>query len=395
MDSKPKSGISKYSYLMLLGHAMTDLPQGALPAILPFLIAEHHYSYAAAAGLVLVSNLLSAVTQPFFGWLGDRVERPGFILAGILLGAVGVTLVGFLDNYFACCAAVVVMGIGASLFHPEGSKLANIAAGETNKGVGMSIFSVGGNVGFTAGPIITTAGIIAFGLKGTSIFLVPAVVASLVLLPRLKEFGALSREYKVRVKEDTQSGELPPDNVKGFAAVVVVVFFRSVVAIALITFIPLFWINIFKEPTAAGNIQLSIYSAVGIAATLVGGRLADIIGFRRIFRICCVALPPLLFIFALNRSPIIGTVLIVLVSIFLSTSNSPLMVTGQSFMPNRIGMASGLLMGLTISLAGLTAPLIGRIGDVYGLEQAMLVIAFVSIGALVTVFFIPKVKIGI
>ncbi|MDR3363654.1 MAG: MFS transporter [Clostridiales Family XIII bacterium] len=376
---------------MLLGHATTDITQGSLPAILPFLIAEHHYTYAAAAGLVFAGNLLSAVSQPIFGWLGDKAARPWFMLVGILLAAVGITLVGFLDNYAASCAAVVVMGIGVSLFHPEGSKLANIAAGRVNKGIGMSIFSVGGNIGFTGGPIIATAAILAFGLRGTAVFLIPAVVVSFLLAPHMKDFERLGRDFKEQVKEDTKAGELPPDNVKGFTAVAVVTFFRAVMASSLNTFIPLFWIGVFLKSTAEGNLNLSIYAAAGIVATLAGGRLADRFGFRAIIRACCIAVPPLFFLFVYNRSPIAGTFLIVFVSIFLAMSNSALMVTGQSFMPNRIGMASGVLFGLTISMGGLVAPIIGRIGDVYGLERAMFTIACFSIGALVAVFFIPKI----
>ena len=389
-----KAKVSKYSYLMLLGHATTDINQGGLPAVLPFLIAEHHYSYAAVAGLVFACNIVSAVTQPLFGWLGDKVERPWFIIAGIMLAAIGSTLVGILDNYIASCAAVVVMGVGISLFHPEGSKLANIAAGEANKGTGMSIFSVGGNIGFTGGPIIATVAILAFGLKGMAVYLVPAVIASILLGPHLKEFRKLSEDHRSHVQEDTESGELPPDNVKGFSAVAIVVFFRAVMQNSLNTFIPLFWIGVFMSSTAAGNLHLSIYAATGVVATLVGGRLADIVGYRLVFRTCCFGLPLFVFLFAFNRSPVFGTVLIMLVSLLLSLSHSSLVITGQGFMPNRIGMASGVLFGLTISMGGLMAPFIGRIGDVYGLEQAMVVIASFSIGAFVTVFFIPKLKSG-
>ena len=390
----PKTKISKYSYLMLLGHATTDISQGGLPAILPFLIAEHHYSYAAAAALVFAANLVSAASQPFFGWLGDRVERPWFMIAGILLAAAGIALVGYFESYAACCIAVIIMGVGVSLFHPEGSKLANIAAGETNKGAGMSIFSIGGTVGFSVGPIIATAAILTFGLKGTAVFLVPAVVASAILLPRLKEFKKLGLDYMAHVREDIKSGEMEPDNVKGFSAVAIVVFFRSVMANSLNTFIPLFWIGVFLTSTAEGNMHLSMFAGVGIVATLVGGRLADLVGYRHIFRTCCFVLPLFFFLFAFNRAPAVATVLILLVAVFLSMANSPLVLTGQSFMPNHIGMASGVLFGLTISMGGLMAPLIGRIGDVYGLEQAMFTIACFSVGAFIAVFFIPKKKTG-
>ena len=378
--------------MMLLGHAVTDISQGALPAILPFLIAEHHYTYAAAAGLVFAGNMLSAITQPIFGWLGDRVERPWFMVAGILLAAAGIALVGFLENYIASCVAVIVMGIGVSLFHPEGSKLANIAAGEVNKGAGMSIFSIGGNIGFSVGPLIATAAIMSLGLRGTAIFLVPAAIASIILFPRLNEFKKLSVDHMKHVREDIKTGELEPDNIKGFSAVAAVIFFRSVLMTSLSTFIPLFWIGVFLASTAEGNMHLSMFAGIGIIATLAGGRLADRFGYRRIFRTCCFVLPPVIFLFVLGRVPVYATVLMLLVAIFLSMSNSPLVITGQSFMPNHMGMASGVLFGLTVSMGGLMAPFIGRIGDVYGLELAMITIACFSIGAFVAVFFIPKKK---
>jgi len=393
-NTNTKVKISKYSYMMLLGHATTDIAQGGLPAILPFLIAEHHYSYAAAAGLVFAGNLLSAVSQPFFGWLGDKVERPWFMIAGIMLAAVGITLVGYFESYVLCCVAVIIMGIGVSLFHPEGSKLANIAAGETNKGAGMSVFSVGGSVGFSVGPMIATFAIVSFGLKGTAIFLIPAVVASVILFPRLKEFKQLSIDHKAHVKEVITSGELPPDNVKGFSAVAIVIFFRSCIQTSLNTFIPLFWIGIFMASTTTGNLHLSMYAGVGIVAVLVGGRLADLVGFRLLFRICCFALPVFIFLFVFNRTPLYATILIILVAVCLQMSNSPLVLTGQAFMPNHIGMASGVLFGLTISMGGLIAPVIGRIGDVYGLEQAMFTIACFSIGVFIAVFFVPKLVTG-
>ena len=387
-----KTKISKYSYMMLLGHAATDISQGALPAMLPFLIVEHNYTYAAAAGLVFAGNLMSALAQPLFGWIGDKVERPWFMVAGIMLAAVGITFVGFFDNYIACCAAVIIMGIGVALYHPEGSKLANIAAGEVNKGAGMSVFSIGGNIGFSVGPIIATAAIFSLGLRGSAIFIAPAAVASIILIPHLKDFKKLSLDHMKHIREDIKSGEVEPDNVRGFSAVAIVVFFRSVLMTSFNTFVPLFWIGVFLSSTAEGNLHLSMFAGVGVVATLVGGRLADMFGHRRIFRTCCFFLPLFAFLFVLNRIPIFATVMLLLVAIALSMCNSPLMITGQGFMPNHIGMASGILFGVTVSMGGLMAPIMGRIADTYGLEQAMITIACFSIGAFIAVLFIPKLK---
>ncbi|MDR3305873.1 MAG: MFS transporter [Clostridiales Family XIII bacterium] len=391
-QKEQKQGISKYTYLMLLGHATTDIAQGSLPAILAFLIDAHGYTLASAAGFVFAGNLISAITQPIFGHLGDKVSRPWFMIAGILMAAAGISLIGFLDSYVMTCVCAIIVGIGVSLFHPEGSKLANIAAGE-RKGVGMSVFSVGGNIGFTGGPLIATAAILIFGLKGTAIFMIPAIVTSLLLLPRLKEFKRLGEDFKASLKEETPERKaVAEDNVKGFTMVAIVTFFRATCASCLNIFIPLFFIRVFMTSVAAGNINLSIYAAAGIVATLAGGRIADRFGYRPLYRVCCAVVPPLLFFFAFNREPIFATIAIIFISIFISASHSALMVTGQGFLPTRIGMASGILFGLTISMGGIVAPFIGKIGDNFGLVPAMIVIACISVGGLVTVFFIPKHK---
>ena len=379
----------KYSYYMLLGHATTDIAQGSLPAILPFLVSQHGYSLAAAGGLLLAGNVLSAVTQPLFGRIGDKSEKPWFMVAGILLAGIGISLVGFLTSYWLTAAACVLMGVGVSLFHPEGSKLANMVAGE-NKGVGMSIFSVGGNVGFTGGPLLAIALIGLFGLRGIGFYIIPAIVATALLAPRLKEFKQIEIEHKSRVERQTLAGKEEPDNVKGFVAVSIVVLFRSIVFSTLNMMIPFFWVAVFLTTESVGSLHLSIFAAAGIVATLAGGRLADIFGYRMIYRVCCTAAPPLLFLFAFNHSPVLGTVLLILISVLLAGANSALMITGQGFLSHNMGTASGVLFGLTVSMGGIVAPAIGKVGDNYGVATAMMVIAVISLGVLVTVWLIPK-----
>ena len=59
--------VRTYNYLISCGHLCSDINQGALAAVLPFLIAAYHYDYATAATLVLFSNLVGSVVQPIFG----------------------------------------------------------------------------------------------------------------------------------------------------------------------------------------------------------------------------------------------------------------------------------------------------------------------------------------
>ena len=77
--------------LLSLGHLVTDINQGAVPALLPFLIAEQHLSYAAAAGIVFALNFASTLVQPLFGHAADRLSKPWLLPLGILVN---------IDEYF-------------------------------------------------------------------------------------------------------------------------------------------------------------------------------------------------------------------------------------------------------------------------------------------------------
>lgn len=117
------------NYLTMLGHLCTDINQGALSAVLPFLVASNGYSYTAATMLIFASNVASAVIQPLFGWMGDRKARPWFMALGTFLAGLGMCGIGFLTDYRLVVASAMVSGIGVAMFHPEGGRVANLAGG--------------------------------------------------------------------------------------------------------------------------------------------------------------------------------------------------------------------------------------------------------------------------
>ena len=172
------------------GHMFTDIAQGSIPALLPFLISRDHLSYAAASALVLAATISSSVIQPLFGYVSDRLSLPWLMPLGPALGGLGVALAGLAPSYGLTFAAIVLSGVGVAAFHPEGSRFANYVSG-ARRASGMSLFSVGGNVGFALGPVLVTPLLLAFGLHGTVFVIVPTWLMSAVLLrelPRLETF---------------------------------------------------------------------------------------------------------------------------------------------------------------------------------------------------------------
>ena len=381
--------INKYSLLTMLGHICTDINQGALPAILPFLVLHKNISYASAGGLIFAANSISSFVQPLFGYMGDKVSRPWLMSAGILLAGGGLSLVGFLDNYWAIFLAVMLSGTGIALFHPEGGKMANLVAGE-KKGIGISIFAVGGNIGFALGPIIASFSLKTWGLKGTGVLIIPAVLMATIVLASLK---ALSRATLASQSNSrTLKKKEGEDNWPAFLKVSACLTCRSVVNYGLTTFIPLYFAIGLLQPETAANARLTLFSVAAAVATLFGGHMADRIGFNQVIRGGYTVLAPLLLLFPMMHSVSIATILLIPIAFSVSGPQGAMIALGQRFLPNHVGTSSGIMLGLAVSVGGMIAPGIGWIGDTYGLTAAMYTLAGFSLLTLIPAYLIPKPK---
>jgi FSR family fosmidomycin resistance protein-like MFS transporter len=345
------------------GHLFTDVSQGSIPALLPFLITRQHLNYASASALILAATISSSIIQPLFGHVSDRRSLPWLMPIGPALGGLGVALIGIAPNYGLTFAAVVVSGIGVASFHPEGSRFANYVSG-ARRSSGMSLFSVGGNIGFALGPALVTPLVLVFGLHGTLLMIVPTWLMSLVLvheLPRLQTFrGDLVAGRVQRSNE--------PDHWRPFAILGLVIALRSFVYFGFVTFIPLYFAHNLHTSKAAGSAALSVMLAGGAIGTLAGGPLADRFGRRTVLRGSMIVLPPLIIAFVLS-GPVLATVLGGLIGAATIATFAVTIVMGQEYLPGRIGVASGVTIGLSIGLGGVGAPLLGLVADAHGLRS--------------------------
>lgn len=378
---------NKYSVLAMFGHICTDINQGALPALLPFLVLHKDISYASAAGLVFAANSMSSFIQPFFGYLGDRVSWPWLMGLGAFLAGGGLALVGFLESYWAIFAAVAVSGVGVALFHPEGGRIANLAAG-ANKGAGIALFSVGGNIGFALGPVIALTAVTLWGLKGTLVFLIPAISMAVVMLLSLENLNRMSSESKTG--KNTKSTVQEQDDWNSFFKVSACLTGRAIVTYGLTTFIPLYFAAVLMFPETSASATLTLYSVVAATATLFGGQAADRFGFHRIIRGGFFCLAPLMLLFPLIENPCLAIFFLIPIAIAANAPQGATIALGQKFLPNHIGTSSGIMLGLAISIGGMVTPGIGWVGDHYGLSAAMYVVAAFAVLTMCLAFLIPR-----
>ncbi len=368
------------------GHACVDMAQGAVPALLPFMIHQRGYSYAAASALVLAMTITSSLIQPAFGHFADRRSLPWLLPVGVLVAGVGIALAGVVHGYPVTFATIALAGVGIGAYHPEAARYANYVS-RTRRASGMSFFSVGGNIGFALGPVLVTPVVLALGLTGTVWLIVPFLVVAVLLalsLPHLTSF----RPGRAPVQRSASSAR-GEDQWGPFSLVAGVAAFRSGAYFGLQAFIPAYFIAHFGTSAATANAALSVLLISGAFGTIVGGRLADRVGRRPILVGCMAVLPPLIAL-VLISGRVGGFVVMALVGFFTIGNFSITVVLGQEFLPRRIGIASGVTLGAAIGVGGVTAALLGVLADAAGLTTVMVVIAALPLGGLACALALPR-----
>ncbi|WP_196593485.1 MFS transporter [Pectinatus sottacetonis] len=387
---------NKYLYFLAGSHLCCDINSGALPALLPFFVSYYGMDYKAVAGLMFAASFLSSIVQPAFGYLADRVSRPWFMAFGVLLSGISLGMTGFMSNYWSIFAAVTCMGIGSAIFHPEAARFVNKVSGD-KKGLGMSIFSVGGNGGFGIGPLMAVALVSFWGMQGTAVFTIISLFMGTALfffMPKLKQAAeTFFVQDKFCIEEgNTTSGK---NDWHAFSRLTIVIVCRSIVFCAIQSFLPLYCIHILLQSNAVGSSTLTILALIGVATTLIGGVLADRFGYIRVIKYCMIALVFFLCAVLMSKNIIIVYLLLIPMGFAMYASYSSYVVLGQTYLAKNIGFASGVTLGLSFSVGGVVVPSLGWFADNYGLTAVMQLIVIIAILGAMATFFLPKVNKGV
>jgi MFS transporter, FSR family, fosmidomycin resistance protein len=353
---------NKSIVLLSVGHACVDVYQGAVAALVPFFVAERAYTYAAASGIVLAASLLSSVAQPVFGALTDRLAIPWLLPVSTVLGGLGIALSGLSGSYALTLAFVAVSGVGVAAYHPESARVARLASEGSHSAMGW--FSLGGNIGFATAPLMVTAVVATGGLRFTPLLVVPALAGSVLCLPVLRALQKSSH---------TGPGAVPrtgADDKASFVKLCLVIVCRSIAFVGFSTFIAFYVRERAGGGTAAGTAALFVFYVGGAVGTVLGSRLADrwdrVAVVRVSYLVAVAAVAGVVFV----PGPAIY-LFVALTAIGLYVPFSLQVTLAQDYLPTRMGTASGITLGLTVSVGGLASPAIGSIADATSLQTAL------------------------
>lgn len=340
---------------------------GALPALLPVFVREYRLSDLGASMILGASLLASSATQPVFGAVADRRAAPWLLWGGVALAAVAMAAVAGAGSYGAVVALIVVSGLGIAAYHPEAARVANRISGG-RPASGLAWFMVGGNAGFAAGPLMAAAAIPLLGTGATLVFLAPAaVVAGVLLVQRHRLSPAVHR------REDAH--RRPASHVPGVVLLLAVTTLRTWTQFVMLALMPLLLVRERHVADSVGSLAVFAFSLGGAVGTIAGAAIADRVGGRRMLM---WTMPP-------AAVPAAGAALLptpaaiacmAICGLILMASFSVTVAMGQGYLPSRLALAAGLMIGFgAIGSAPPGLALFGALADAHGRTSALLAVS--------------------
>lgn len=363
--------------LLSLGHLSVDLYSGAVGALQPVLVERLGLSLTQAGILGGAFVFSSALMQPVYGYLSDRFRTKLFAALGPAIVGICISALGLAPVYGWLVAMVMLGGSGAAAFHPQAS--AGVARGtESRRGGWMAVFVCSGTLGLSIGPTYITTIVIWVGLPNSYLAALPGILVSLLLLVYLP---APAR----RASHGPGGFDWAPLHAvwKPLVILYLVVFFRSIVQITFMQFLPLY-LHLergFSLPDA--SYALTAYLAAGALGGFIGGHLSDWLGRRTVILLSMAGCLPFLglFFFADGVVAMVGLVLSGSMLLFTIPVN---VVMAQELVPSQAGTVSALMMGFAWGAAGIVfIPLIGWASDAFSMHQVLMtLLVFPAIGFL-------------
>ncbi|WP_066372631.1 MFS transporter [Neobacillus fumarioli] len=382
-----------FKILVIIGlcHLLNDSIQAVVPAMFPILEKSMGLSFTQLGIIAFALNMVSSVMQPVIGTFTDKKPRPYALPIGLSLTFIGVLGIGFAPNYVLIVIAVIFVGFGSAVFHPEGSRVAHLAAG-SKRGLAQSIYQVGGNTGQALAPMITALILVPLGQIGASWFSIAAALAVVLLIyianwynRRLQSPFSMVKKNKAQPAEKTGVSK---DIIKALVLILLFIFARSWYVSGMTNFFAFYGIKEFGLSIKDSQLFLFAFLVAGAFGTFFGGPLADRFGKKVIISFSMLGSLPFSVLIP-HVPPVLSFIFLIITGFIIMTSFSVTVVYAQELVPGKIGLMSGLTVGLAFGMGAIGSVGLGVIADSIGLNSMITWLGVLPLLGL-TAFVLPR-----
>ena len=367
-------------------HMLNDMMQSLLPAIYPDLKSELHLSFTQIGLVTLAYQLTASILQPLVGLYADKRPTPLALPGGTLFSLAGLLVLSVAHNYALLLVGASLIGMGSSVFHPESSRVARMAAGARH-GLAQSLFQVGGNAGQALGPLAAALVVVRWGQSSVACFALLALLSCAVLwnVAQWYRHHGLAR---LAPGKDGHRAQVVLRNsivLRGIAILLALIFSKYVYLASLTSYFTFYLIQRFGVTVENAQLHLFAFLTAVAIGTILGGPLGDRFGRKQV--IWFSILGPLPFTLLLPYAGLFWTgPLTVMIGLILASAFPAIVVFAQDLVPGKIGMISGLFFGFAFGVGGIGAAVLGNVADAWGIVAVYRICAVLPAIGLLAVF---------
>lgn len=370
-------------------HLLNDMMQSVLLAIYPMLKLGLNLSFGQIGMITLAYQLTASLLQPLIGLYTDHRPKPYSLPVGMGFTLVGLLLLSQAGSFGAVLCAAMTIGIGSSIFHPESSRVARMAAGQ-QPGLSQSLFQIGGNLGSALGPLLAALIVVPRGQASAAWFSLAALLGVFVLSAVGRWSSHHVEGFRKRMKANTDNGMSRRQIGWSLGILGLLMFSKFFYMASLSSYYTFYLIDKFGLTLPEAQIYLFAFLFAVAAGTVAGGPIGDRVGRKQVIWVSILGVAP--FTLLLPHVGLFWTgVLSVIIGLILASAFSAILVYAQELMPGKVGAISGLFFGFAFGMGGIGAALLGQLADATSIETVYRLCAFLPLIGLLTAF-LPTIR---
>lgn len=378
-------------FIISLCHLLNDSIQAIIPAMFPILEGSMGLSFTQLGLIAFALNMVSSVMQPVVGFYADKKPMPYALPIGLTSSLLGILGLAFAPSFLTILLSVIFIGLGSAIFHPEGSRVAYMAAGK-RRGLAQSIYQVGGNSGQALAPLITALILVPLGQFGAIWFTIVAAIAvgllTYIAIWYSRRLSITNTASKPNTEPKVKNEAISKSIITALIIIIFLIFARSWYVSAISNFYTFYAIDKYHLTIAQSQVYIFIFLLMGAVGTFFGGPLADKYGKRNIIIISLLSAVPLTIILPFVNATV-SIILLALIGFVLMSSFSVTVVYAQELVPGKIGTMSGLTVGLAFGMGAIGSIALGAMIDFVGLTPTMITVALLPIVGILA-FLLPN-----
>jgi MFS transporter, FSR family, fosmidomycin resistance protein len=367
-------------------HLTNDAVQSIIRAIFPILKQSMHLSFTQIGLIGLTFNITAGLFQPLIGMYTDVRPKPFLLPVSMVFTFSGVVILALAPNFASVLLATSLVGIGSAIFHPEGSRVTFLAAGNKYE-FAQSIFQTGGNIGLLLGPLLTVWIFVPLGQFGViwfSVLILIGIIIQLYVAAWYRRHTPFLRKSIGVIMDNTVRRLSRRQIWLTMTILVSLVFSKQIYIAGIAGFYPFYLIHYHGTSVAEAQWYLFLFLTASVIGTSLGGVMADHLGRRNVIWLSVLGTAP--FSILLPFANLFwSAILLALIGLILSLSFSLIVVYGQELLPHHVGMVSGLLFGVAFGCGGIGAAALGYLADASSIQTTMQICAYLPLIGLLTV----------